>query len=142
MILWLDAQISPRLSPWIRREFRVDAVHVRDLGLRNAKDLEIFQKAQQADAVVLTKDEDFVMLVERLGGPPRVIWLTCGNAPNARLKEILANALPEAIAMLQRGERVVEISERARLNRRSRQRRKARRRMEKARGRGSGQAER
>jgi predicted nuclease of predicted toxin-antitoxin system len=79
--------------------------------LRNAKDPEIFQKARQADAVGLTKDEDFVMLVERLGAPPRVIWLTCGNAPNTRLKEILANALPEAIAMLQRGERVVEIGE-------------------------------
>lgn len=111
MILWLDAQISPKLCSWIRRKFDVEAVHIRDLALRDASDREIFGKAREASVAVLTKDEDFVALVERLGPPPQVIWLTCGNAPNARLKMILAGALPEAIEMLRRGERVVEITE-------------------------------
>ena len=110
MILWLDAQISPWLGPWILRQFEVDVVHVRDLGLREAEDPAIFDKARRAKAVVLTKDEDFVALVERLNPPPQVIWLTCGNVSNARLKKILTAGLPEAIAMLERGERVVEIS--------------------------------
>ena len=134
MILWVDAHVSPKLCPWMRREFEVRAVPVRDLGLREAEDAEIFAKARQAKAVVLTKDEDFVVLVERLGSPPRVIWLTCGNVSNARLKKILVAGLPEAMAMIRRGEPVVEISEargrrsrRARLTRRSRRRRKARR---------------
>jgi len=134
VILWLDAQISPRLCPWIRREFEVDVVHVRDLRLRETEDAEIFEKARRAKAVVLTKDEDFVALVERLDPPPQVIWLTCGNMSNARLKKILVAALPQAMAMIQRGERVVEISAargrhsgQARLTRRSRRRRKARR---------------
>jgi predicted nuclease of predicted toxin-antitoxin system len=132
VILWPDAHISPKLCPWIRREFGMDAVAVRDLGLRGAEDPEIFAKARAAGAVVLSKDEDFIVLLERLGPPPKVIWLTCGNVPNARLKRILTDALPDAIATLERGEALVEISKtegpvrkRVRL-RRSTRRRKAR----------------
>jgi predicted nuclease of predicted toxin-antitoxin system len=134
VILWLDAQLSPRLRPWIRREFTIDVVHVRDLGLRDVEDPEIFDAARRAKAVVLTKDEDFVVLVDRLGPPPQIIWLTCGNVSNARLKKILTAGLPEAITMIQRGEPVVEIasgqgrrSGQARPTRRSRRRRKERR---------------
>ena len=50
MILWVDAHISPKLCPWIRRQFALDAVHVRDLGLREAEDPEIFDRARQAQA--------------------------------------------------------------------------------------------
>jgi len=39
----------------MRREFEVDVVPVRDLGLREAEDREIFAKARQTKAVVLTK---------------------------------------------------------------------------------------
>jgi len=110
VILWLDAQVSPRLRPWIRREFDVEVIHVRDLGLREAEDSRIFAAARRAKAAVLTKDEDFVILAERLGPPPQVIWLTCGNVSNARLKKILTAGLPDAMAMLQRNEPVVEIT--------------------------------
>lgn len=72
MILWLDAHISPKLCPWIRRQFAVDATHVRDLDLREAEDPEVFVKARTAQAVVFTKDEDFVDLVARRGTPPQV----------------------------------------------------------------------
>jgi predicted nuclease of predicted toxin-antitoxin system len=37
----------------------------------------------------MTKDSDFVALLDRFGPPPQVIWITCGNTSNARLKEIL-----------------------------------------------------
>ncbi len=33
----------------------------------------------------LTKDADLAKMVERLGPPPRVIWLRCGNTSNAAL---------------------------------------------------------
>jgi predicted nuclease of predicted toxin-antitoxin system len=39
-----------------------------------------------------------------------VIWLTCGNTTNARLREILAQALPQAIKLLEAGEAIVEIN--------------------------------
>ena len=66
--------------------------------------------ARQASAIMLTKDADFVELVERLGPPPQVIWLTCGNTSNAALRTILQSALPKALELLRQGERLVEIS--------------------------------
>ncbi len=86
------------------------ATHVRDLGLREAEDPEIFDKARAADVVVFTKDEDFVDLVGRLGTPPQVLWLRCGNMSNARLWSILSRTLADAFELLRRGEPVVEIA--------------------------------
>ena len=63
MILWLDAHISPKLVPWIHDAFGMDVLHVRDLGLREAEDPDIFYKAREADAIVITKDRDIVELL-------------------------------------------------------------------------------
>jgi predicted nuclease of predicted toxin-antitoxin system len=51
-----------------------------------------------------------VDLVERLEAPPQIIWLTCGNTSNARLREILSSNLPDALELLKSGEKLVEIS--------------------------------
>jgi predicted nuclease of predicted toxin-antitoxin system len=109
MKLWIDAQLSPALSLWITENFPVQAIALRELGLRDASDREIFDAAQQAGAIVLTKDSDFVELVLRLGSPPQIIWLTCGNTSNERLKEILLATLSQAIALIKAGEALVEI---------------------------------
>jgi predicted nuclease of predicted toxin-antitoxin system len=61
MIIWLEAQLSPAVASWITREFSVSAVAVRDLGLRDAKDQDIFSAARQTNAIVMTKDTDFVL---------------------------------------------------------------------------------
>lgn len=84
---------------------------MRDLGLRESEDTDIFQAEKAAGEVILmTKDRDFIELVERYGSPPQVIWLTCGNTSNDRLKEILTATLPNAIELLRSGESVVEIT--------------------------------
>ena len=88
----------------------MSAVAIRDLGLRDAKDKEIFEAAKQEKAVVMTKDSDFVLLLDKLGAPPQVIWVTCGNTSNARLKEILTDTLPKALDLLNLGETLVEIN--------------------------------
>jgi predicted nuclease of predicted toxin-antitoxin system len=108
-VIWLDAQLSPQLARWIAETFGNECVHVRDLGLRDAEDSEIFQKARDAGSVVLTKDEDFVRLVERNSSPPQVIWLTAGNMSNSRLKSLLLNTFPDAMSLIANGETVVEI---------------------------------
>jgi predicted nuclease of predicted toxin-antitoxin system len=112
MIIWLDAQLSPAIASWISREFSVSAIAVRDLGLRDAKDQEIFSAARQANAVVMTKDVDFVHLVEKSGTPPQVILLACGNTSNAQLKQILKRSLDRTMEWLHQGEPVVEIAAR------------------------------
>jgi len=111
LILWLDAQLSPYLAQWLSSEFGVEAKPVRELGLRDARDREIFLAAREAGAIVLTKDSDFVLLLEQLGPPPQVLWLTVGNTSNARLKEVLSGSFPVVQGLLQRGEPLVEIAE-------------------------------
>ena len=110
MRIWVDAQISPAIATWISNNYAVSAVAIRDLGLRDAEDKEIFEAARQEKAVVMTKDSDFVLLLDKLGPPPQVIWVTCGNTSNARLKEVLTNTLPKALDLLNFGEKLVEIS--------------------------------
>ena len=110
MTIWVDAQLSPEIAPWIANKFGVTAVALRDIGLRDAEDHEIFEAAKAQGAIVITKDRDFVDLVERYGVPPQIIWLTCGNTSNTRLREILSATLPEALELLRTGEMLVEIS--------------------------------
>ncbi len=57
-MIWVNAQLSPALAKWITTEFGEPAQSVRDIGLREAKDKDIFAAAREADAIVMTKDED------------------------------------------------------------------------------------
>ena len=113
MILWIDAQLSPDLAPWISESFKIEAHAVRDLGLEAAKDREIFKAAKEAAVVVMTKDSDFLTLLEQHGPPPQIVWITCGNTSNARLKEILVTHLKQTLLWLKAGERLVEIGDAA-----------------------------
>lgn len=110
MTIWVDAHISPRIAQWITERFEVEAKALRDIGLRDARDEQIFREARKAAAVVLTKDSDFVRLLEAWGSPPKLIWLTCGNTSEAALKEILLHRLPSALSLLRSGEELVELS--------------------------------
>ena len=69
-MIWVDAHISPAVAKWITAELGHPAQSVRDLGLRNAKDKDIFAAARQANAIVMTKDADFAEMVDGLGSPP------------------------------------------------------------------------
>ncbi|QNM97810.1 DUF5615 family PIN-like protein [Chitinimonas koreensis] len=109
MILWLDAQLPPVLAAWLTETFGLSAYALRDLGLRDATDLEIFAEARQAGAILLSKDSDFADLVTRLGPPPQLLWLTCGNTSNRSLCSLLSATLGEALSLLEQGMPIVEI---------------------------------
>lgn len=113
LVVWVDAQVSPGIARWLRTQFGIAAVAVRDLGLRNAEDPVIFAAAREVGAVVITKDSDFLQLLEQHGPPPQVVWLTCGNTTNAYLRRLLIVAWPRAATLLATGEPLVEISESA-----------------------------
>ncbi len=70
MKIWVDAQLSPAIAPWIQETFGIESVSVRDVGLRDAEDLEIFVAAHIALAIVMSKDSEFVDLVNQRGTPP------------------------------------------------------------------------
>lgn len=108
-MIWIDAQLSPAIAAWITTELGIDATALRELGLRDAEDEDIFLAARKANATVVTKDADFVLLLERFGPPPKVILLTCGNTSNAALRRILSATLSDAVLLLEQGESLVEI---------------------------------
>ena len=109
MTFWVDAQRSPAIALWIADRFAVEARHVRDLGLAEASDPSIFDAARIADAILVTKDRDFVDLGRRRGAPPRVLWLTCGNTSNREVMRILDSTFQSACELLALGESFVEI---------------------------------
>jgi predicted nuclease of predicted toxin-antitoxin system len=47
------------------------AVALRDLGLRDETDRAIFFAARGASAILMTKDSDFLRLLDELGSPPK-----------------------------------------------------------------------
>jgi predicted nuclease of predicted toxin-antitoxin system len=110
MNIWVDAQLPPTLAVWLSSNFDLEALALRDIGLRDARDIEIFEAARVTNSVIMTKDSDFVDLVCRLGIPPQIIWLTCGNVTNRNLRRILSSTLPKALEKLREGENIVEIS--------------------------------
>ncbi|PQJ10902.1 hypothetical protein CJD36_013100 [Flavipsychrobacter stenotrophus] len=112
MQIWIDAQLSPSLALWINQNFQsISAFALRDLGLRDAVDFEIFKQAKIQKATIMTKDVDFLQLLEHHGPPPQIIWVTVGNTSNAKMSEILSKHLQTAIDLLLKGESVVEIGD-------------------------------
>jgi predicted nuclease of predicted toxin-antitoxin system len=107
----LDAQLPPQLAPWLSREFAITPVAARDLGLAAAADSVLFEHARQEGAAVLTKDSDFVELLHRLGAPPQIIWITCGNVSNQHLRILFHATFKQALQLLQDGESLIEISD-------------------------------
>jgi predicted nuclease of predicted toxin-antitoxin system len=101
MKIIVDAQLSPHLAVWISQQFEMEAFSVKFLGLRDADDTTIFEKARELNAIVLTKDNDFLRLLDEKGSPPKIIWVTCGNTSNDRMREILIQHLENALKLLE-----------------------------------------
>lgn len=113
MKVWVDAQLSPAIAQWLRKTLGIEAVALREIGFRDAKDRQIFFAAREAGAIVMSKDSDFVRLLEEHGPPPQVVWVTCGNTSIDRLQQILATAWPAAAGLLAIGEPLIEIGDAA-----------------------------
>jgi predicted nuclease of predicted toxin-antitoxin system len=106
----IDAQLPPAL----KRVFSAaghESVHVSELGLVQAPDREIWHRTAGMNAVLVTKDEDFIMMraLDALGPP--VVWVRLGNAKKQKLLIRFETVLPRIVAALERGETVVEVSD-------------------------------
>ena len=106
----IDAQLSPHLAKWLNERFGVVAFSLSFLGLRDASDLEIYEYAKEVNGIVLTKDDDFVDLINRLGSPPKMIWITCGNTSSTEMKKILEKGFLKALELL-KNNNIVEFSD-------------------------------
>ena len=90
MKLLLDQNLSHRLVPVLSAAFP-DSAHVRDLGLARARDRDVWDFARTNDFAILTKDSDFAHLSFLLGPPPKVIWVTVGNASTGRIGDVVSD---------------------------------------------------
>ena len=109
MIVWIDAQLPPALVLWFRDGASIQAHAVRDLGLRDTPDHKIFAAARQHGYVIMSKDIDFVELVTRLGPPPQIVRVTCGNVTTAAMISILEKGWTDVARLLAAGEPLIEI---------------------------------
>jgi len=78
MKLLFDQNLSPRL-PQLLADIYPASVHVREIGLRDASDLVIWEYAKAQGFAVVSKDSDFQQRSLLTGAPPKFIWLRVGN---------------------------------------------------------------
>lgn len=104
----VDAQLPPALARMLSARNHM-AEHVADVGLRDADDSAIWNHALVNQAVLVTKDEDFVHRCRQGATAPVVVWLRIGNTSRQALLEWFDLILPRIEAMIEAGERLVEI---------------------------------
>ena len=107
MKLYVDQQLPPVLAQWLR-DRSVDARHVRELGLKDRPDHEIWVRAIEDGAVLVSRDSDFALFA-RQDPRGRLVWLRVGNCGNADLIRLVERLWPNIAARLEGGERVVEV---------------------------------
>jgi len=104
----VDAQLPPSLAAALRQA-GYDAVAVREIGLREAKDTAIWGYALNNNSVIVTKDEDFAERCMASDLAPVVIWLRIGNATNPELLGWFMPQWPSMLVRLQAGDRLIEV---------------------------------
>lgn len=108
MRLLVDAQLPPRRADWLRSGGH-ECWAVREIGLRDASDQEIWAFAGRESAVIITKDDDFAEMAARLSDGPAVLWVRCGNVVNRELLKRFEQAWPIAETLLGDGAKLVEM---------------------------------
>ncbi len=93
-VYWLDAQLPPALAPWLTHTFGVEAYSAAYLGLRDAEDEVIFQAARQADAIIISKDSDFLERLVRLGRRRACCTSPVATPPKPASPRFLPSTLP------------------------------------------------
>ncbi len=92
MKLLLDENLSDRIIPRII-DLYPNSQHVKNLGLINTEDAEIWEYAKANEFVILSKDADFHQRSLLYGHPPKFIYLRIGNCPTSKIVQILRNNL-------------------------------------------------
>ena len=88
MRLLFDQNISYRIVPKLS-DCYPDCKQVRELGLMNAEDIDIWNYAQKNDYVIVTFDSDFYDISLINGCPPKIVLLRTGNMTTSQIAELL-----------------------------------------------------
>ena len=104
----IDAQLPPALARWISSQGH-QATHVFDIGLQSADDPGIWERARNANTVIVSKDEDFVDHWLLSADPVRLVWIRKGNCSNRALLEWIEPLWPDVVQRLVQGEKLIEL---------------------------------
>ncbi len=88
MRLLFDQNLSPRLDRLLAHVYP-GSVHVREVGLRDSGDSEIWDYAKVSSFIIVSKDSDFQQRSLLYGFPPKFIWLRVGNCRTKLIEELL-----------------------------------------------------
>jgi predicted nuclease of predicted toxin-antitoxin system len=95
MKLLLDANISWKLINILTPIFG-ECTHVDLINLAvPVKDLDIWNYALENGYIIITKDNDFLDLLELKGFPPKVILIKTGNNSSKTLADLIINVKPK-----------------------------------------------
>jgi predicted nuclease of predicted toxin-antitoxin system len=86
--LLLDENLSHRIVDLLSTEYP-GSDHVRNCGLRGARDGAIWEYARANGFVIVSKDDDFRERSAAEGFPPKVVWLSVGNAGTPMIAALL-----------------------------------------------------
>lgn len=104
----IDAQLPPALSNFFKDRGH-ETFHVVEVLSADSDDSEIWRWAIENSFIVVTKDEDFSLRVERAKLAPQILWIRTGNISNKTLVQLLVSIWPKVTEQLLSGQRVVEV---------------------------------
>ncbi len=108
MKLLIDHQLPSALAAFLRRRGH-DCTHVANIGLSEAADVVIWDRAERDRAVLVSKDEDFLILVSRPASTGQLVWVRLGNCRNVALLAAFDRVHDRMIAAMASGRRVFEV---------------------------------
>ena len=88
MKLLYDQNLSHRLVEQLATDFP-DSLHVRDVGLEQAVDPQVWTYAATGGFTIVSKDTDFQQRALLYGHPPKVIWVRLGNCSTTAVAMLL-----------------------------------------------------
>ena len=83
-----DQNISHRILKLIPKDYS-DSTTVKNVGLINSSDREIWEYAKINEYIIVTQDSDFNDLNSLYGFPPKIIWIRTGNLKTQSIVDIL-----------------------------------------------------
>jgi predicted nuclease of predicted toxin-antitoxin system len=103
----IDAQLSPRLVEFLRTR-GCEAEHVSVVLTERTPDRDIVAYAERTGSVLVSKDADFVELIERRAKAP-LLWIRTGNTSHRLLVTRLGERWAFIVAELGAGKLIVEL---------------------------------
>lgn len=104
----VDNQLPVALARWLAAT-GIQAEHVLNRGLERSGDAEIWALAAAEGSIVVSKDDDFLLLANRPGDVGRLVWVRVGNCRTPFLLSRFAAAWPTIQNAFAQGQRIVEL---------------------------------